>query len=196
MKKLKYQVFFWLAILAIVGCGESEEDKRKKAVEIMSTQTIGLAYLEELKLDEAEREFLKFIELSPDDKSGYANLGLVYLRMGDYEKADRQLQKAGELDPSDPDIALLRATVFQMQGKNDNAMRMLEGALETTPDHAKVLYDLSELYATQSSEEFMVKRRELLVRLTEITEGNVVPRMLLTELYLRTSGSNIYILEK
>ena len=48
----------------------------------MTIKTLGLAYLEEFKLDEAEKEFLKFIDLAPKEKMGYANLGLTYLRMG------------------------------------------------------------------------------------------------------------------
>jgi len=38
---------------------------------------MGLAYLEEFKLEEAEKEFLKFIDLAPKEKLGYANLALL-----------------------------------------------------------------------------------------------------------------------
>ena len=79
----------------------------------MSTQTIGLAYLEELKLDEAKKEFQKYIKLAPNEKFGYANLGLVYLRMGKYEDAEKQLFKAIEIDPNDADIKLMLSTVYQ-----------------------------------------------------------------------------------
>src|SRR5665647_3488645 len=70
----------------------------------MTTQTLGIAYLEEFKLDEAEKEFLKYIKLSPKEKLGYANLGLTYLRSGKYDDAKKQLSKAIKIDPKDPDI--------------------------------------------------------------------------------------------
>ena len=90
----------------------------------MTTQTLGLAYLEEFKLDEAEKEFLKFIKLSPKEKLGYANLGLTYLRMGKYPEAEKQLLKAIKIDPKDPDIRLILATVYQMNDEREQALSL------------------------------------------------------------------------
>ena len=70
------------------------KQNKEKATDLITIKTLGLAYLEEFKLDEAEKEFLKFIDLVPKDKFGYANLGLVYLRMGKYPEAEKQLLKA------------------------------------------------------------------------------------------------------
>ena len=112
MKNFRISCFLLLVLVSFFGCKESEADKRNKTIEIMTTQTLGLAYLEEFKLEEAEREFLKMIELAPDDKLGYANLGLVYLRMGKYKDAETQLFKAAEVDPNDADIKLLLSTVY------------------------------------------------------------------------------------
>ena len=57
----------------------------------MTVRTLGLAYLEEFKLEEAEKEFLKFIDLAPDEKFGYANLGLTYLRWANILKLKNTL---------------------------------------------------------------------------------------------------------
>ena len=119
----------------------------------MTTQTLGLAYLEEFKLDEAEKEFLKFIKLAPKEKLGYANLGLAYLRMGKYPDAEKQLLKAIKIDSKDPDIRLILATVYQMNDERERAISELNEALKFAPDHIKILYDLSELYSAGSDEE-------------------------------------------
>ena len=86
-----------LCSLFLSNCRNSEEKNKQKSTDLVTVRTLGLAYLEEFKLDDAEMEFLKFIDLAPDEKLGYANLGLTYLRMGKYQEAEKQLIKAIKL---------------------------------------------------------------------------------------------------
>ena len=60
----------------LMGSVTSSENKKEKPTDLMTIRTLGLAYLEEFKLEEAEEQFLRFIELAPKEKLGYANLGL------------------------------------------------------------------------------------------------------------------------
>ena len=190
---MKNRCLFGLLLLvffSFLGCKESEADKRKKSIEMMTTQTLGLAYLEEFKLQEAESEFLKMIELAPDDKLGYANLGLVYLRMGTYKKAEEQLLKAIEIEPEDADIRLLLSTVFQMDGRRKEAIAVLKKALETKQDHIKILYNLAELYSAESGEAAEAYRKGYLVKLAEFAPDNIVPQLQLTEVLIREGDSD------
>ncbi len=184
MKNIVISCLLLLVFTSFHGCKESEADKRKKAIEMMTTQTLGLAYLEEFKLEEAESEFLKMIELAPDDKLGYANLGLVYLRMGKYEQAEDQLLKAGKIDPEDADVKLLLSTVYQMDGRNEEAKSVLEKALEIEPDHIKILYVLAELYSAESGESAENSRKNYLEQLVKYAPDNIVPQLQLTELLI------------
>src|SRR4030042_5971919 len=88
------------------GCRSRTEKSDQKSSDLITIRTLGLAYMEEFKLEEAEKEFLKFIKLAPKEKLGYANLGLVYLRMGKYPEAEKQLLKAIKIAPQEPDIRL------------------------------------------------------------------------------------------
>jgi len=150
----------------------------------MSSQTLGLAYLEEFKLDEAEKEFLKFIKLSPNEKLGYANLGLTYLRMGKYPEAEKQLFKAIKIDSKDADVRLLLATVYQMNDEREKAISELKEALKFAPDHIKILYDICELYTAGTDEESQNQRGMYLLQLVDKAPGNIVPRLNLTEIYV------------
>lgn len=179
--------------IGFLGCEESKEEKRKKAIEMMTTQTLGLAYLEEFKLEEAEREFLKMIELAPNDKLGYANLGLVYLRMAKYKEAEAQLLKARKIDADDADISLLLSTVYQMEGKREEAITILEKALETEPDHLKILYSLSELYSADSSEQAKESRKKYLQKLVQTDPDNIVTQIQLTEILIDESHFDLAI---
>lgn len=168
----------------IIGCTGREEKQKKKSQELISARTVGLAYLEENKLEEAEQEFLKFIKLAPKEKLGYANLGLVYLRMGEYEKAEKSLNKAIKIDPKDPDVRLIMATVYEMADNEEKAIFQLKESLKHSPRHIKTLYDLSELYAVQSDTSYQRQREFYLLRIIENDPANLVPRLNLTEMLI------------
>jgi Flp pilus assembly protein TadD len=179
-----------LCLASFFGCKETPQDIKKKSVELMTTQTLGLAYLEEFKLDDAEKQFLKFIKLAPNEKLGYANLGLAYLRMGKYPEAKKQLAEAIRIDPKDPDIRLLLATVYQMNDEREKAISELNTALQFAPDHIKILYDLSELYAVASDPESQLQRKNSLLKLAEKAPGNLVPKLNLTEIYIKNGETD------
>lgn len=172
-----------LIILTLLplACRQSPEKQAGKTTDLVTIKTLGLAYLEEFRHEEAEKEFLKFIKLSPDDKFGYANLGLVYLRLARYTEAETQLQKAVGIAPDDPDIRLLLATVYRMDNNRDKAREELLEALRIAPDHIKSLFELSELYLTDQDTKAREEREKCLSALVEKAPGNIVPYLLLTE---------------
>lgn len=167
------------------GCSYGQKKSQQKSQELMTTRTLGLAYLEEFKLEEAEKEFLKFIKLAPDQKLGYANLGLTYLRMGKYTDAKKQLYRAIKIDPKDPDIRLILSTVYQMNNERDKAIAELKEALKYSPDHVKTLYDISEIYSTMTDEPSKTQRELYVRKLAQSAPANIVPKLNLTEIYIR-----------
>ena len=190
MKKYNILLLLVLCSSFLFSCKETPQDSKKKSVELMTTQTMGLAYLEEFKLDEAEKEFLKFIKLAPNEKLGYANLGLAYLRMDKYPEAKKQLAEAIKIDPKDADIRLLLATVYQMNDERDKAISELKDALTFAPDHIKILYDLTELYAAANDEESQQQRKKFLLQLVEKAPANLVPQLNLTEIYIHNGETD------
>ena len=185
MKKYNLLLLLVLCSSFLFSCKQTPQDKKQRSIDLITTQTMGLAYLEEFKLDEAEKEFLKFIKLAPKEKLGYANLGLTYLRMNKYTEAKKELFEAIKIDPKDPDIRLLLATVYQMNDEREKAISELKEALKFAPDHIKILYDLSELYAVGSDEESEQQRKAFLLRLVEKAPANLVPQLNLTDIYIR-----------
>ncbi len=175
---------------SLFSCKSSPEKEKQKSIDLMTTQTLGLAYLEEFKLDEAEKEFLKYIKLAPKEKLGYANLGLTYLRMGKYPQAEKKLMKAIEIDPKDPDIRLILATVYQMNDQRPKAIAELNKSLEFSPGHVKTLYDLSELYSTLPDEQSQNLREKVIMQLVEKAPGNIVPHLNLTEILIRNGETD------
>ncbi len=190
MKKADIFFLIFLFTLIFSGCKNSEERNKQKATDIISVKTLGLAYLEEFKLEEAEQEFLKFIDMAPEEKFGYANLGLTYLRMGKYPEAEKQLRKALKIDPQDSDVRLILATVYKMNDERDRSIAELNEALKYSPGHVKVLYDLSEMYVSALDEESLEQRESHLLMLVEKAGGNIVPRLNLTDILIRHGESD------
>ena len=190
MKKFKILLLQFFCLLLLTNCHPKAKDGQQKSVDLMTIQTLGLAYLEEFKLDEAEKEFKKFIRLSPGEKLGYANLGLTYLRMGRYQDAEKQLFKAIKIDPKDPDIRLILATVYQMNDQRKEAISELKETLAFAPDHEKILYFLSELYGAEQDKESQQQRQSCLLKLVGKDPGNLVPHLNLTEIFIRNGETD------
>ncbi len=162
----------------------SNVNQQSKAESILTARTMGLAFLEENKLEEAQQEFLKLISLAPEEAIGYANLGLVQLRMGKYLDAEKNLLKALELTPLDPNIRLNLATVYKYQNRNDQFLHQLEKAIEADPTHVQSVYKLAEYYSGSTEQAELVKREGYLIQAVKIAPGNIVPRLHLIEVYL------------
>ena len=190
MKNPKYLLLILLCSAVLFRCKDTTEEIKKKSLDMMTTQTLGLAFLEEFKLDEAEKAFVKFIKMAPKEKLGYANLGLTYLRMNKYPEAEKQLFKAIKIDPKDPDIRLILATVYQMNDERDKAISELKEALTFAPEHVKILYDLTELYSVATDEESQQQRKKYLLQLVEKAPDNLVPQLNLTDIYVRNGETD------
>jgi Flp pilus assembly protein TadD len=190
MKNLTITLLLLYCLLCLTGCHNAPKDDKQRSVELLSTQSLGLAYLEEFKLDEAEKAFLKYIKLSPDEKFGYANLGLTYLRMGRYPDAEEQLLKAIKIDPKDPDTRLILATVYQMNDERKRAILELNETLKFAPDHIKTLYFLSELYLAEQDKDSQKLREACILKLVEKDPGNLVHHLNLADIYIRNGEAD------
>jgi len=184
MKKHRRILIIILSFSLLLSCKNSGDNKLS-STDLTTLKTLGLAYLEEFKLEEAEQAFLTFIDKAPEEKLGYANLGLTYLRMGKYPEAEKQLMKGIKIDSTDADIRLILATVYRMNNEPERSVSELKEALIFAPGHLQVLYDLSELYALNTDEESLKQRRDVLVTLITNAPGNLVPYLNLIDILMR-----------
>ncbi len=175
----------FLFSLLVTGCRTEPRDPTEVAAEIVTARTVGLAFLEENRLEEAEAEFAKLVDLAPDEAIGYANLGLVYLRMGRYPEAEEHLNEALSVAPDDPDILLLLAKVHELSSRPGEAIRVLERSLATTPDHIKSLYTIADLHGRSDAENAENLREQYLTSLVGLAPANLAARMQLVEVLVQ-----------
>jgi len=85
------------------------------------------------KLDDADAYFNKFIELAPDDASGYLGLGHVYFERNNYSKAASLYKKSTELAPDDPQAYRGLANAYHEMNKTTQAISVLNTAYQLDP---------------------------------------------------------------
>ncbi len=176
---------FWFTFSCSGDRSGRERPGRESAQEVaekaLTARTRGLAFLEENKLEDAEKEFLILTELAPGEAIGFANLGLVYMRMGRYGEAEVQLKEALERTPEDADIRLNLASVYKYMNRDREFLEELEQALRDQPDHLQSIYRLAEYYGGRDDDASLAAREKYLKRAVEVAPANLVPRLHLIE---------------
>jgi tetratricopeptide (TPR) repeat protein len=180
------RIFVFINVLALLanGCEKRKVLDKQALTQIMAARTLGLAYLEENQLKDAETEFHKVIALAPKEALGYANLGLVYFRKSQHPEAEGWIKKALAISPDNPDIRLLLANVYEMANRENEAQQELEQTLKTSPDHARTLYNLTALYLRSNQENTSRRAEAHLNKLVLLAPANIVVRLQLIETLL------------
>ncbi|MCB0284440.1 MAG: VCBS repeat-containing protein, partial [Calditrichaeota bacterium] len=190
LKQLKISVFIaFLTISFFLSCKSG--DQQQKALDMIKARTMGLAYIEENKLPEAEETFKQLIKIAPNEALGYANLGLVYIRMGDFNQAEEQLKKALDITPNDPEILLNYAEVMQLTNRGNQAIALLEESIKYNPDHIRTLYKLGQNYAQSAEPTVRQKAEKLLRKVVDFLPANITARLDLVELFLKEEKSDL-----
>lgn len=162
-----------LAGALMTACREPSPD----VAELLTIQTVGLAHLEENRLEDAVTEFERLVRMAPREPAGFANLSIAYLRMGRLADAGTAVRRALDLDPDDPDVRLILADVLLASEQADVARAELERGLETDATHGRTLYALASLDADSTSMEAGSRRAATLGELAELHPGNVAARV-------------------
>jgi tetratricopeptide (TPR) repeat protein len=190
---MKRALFIIILILAVSAALYLWLRKKETALQtsdrflIFQHRNFGLAYLEEMRLQEAEKEFGELIRVAPDQAIGYGNLALVFLRSGKYVEAEEQAKKGLGKDPDNPDAALILAEVFEQSSKIDEGVTVLEKALASHPDHFRSRYKLVQLLLRKSPDAAGVLPQ--IQKLAEQLPGNIAVQLQYLEVLIR-AGRN------
>ncbi len=118
--------FFWWSSPSI-GFGKAKElaltalKLDKNSAEAHSA--LGSIYCwSEWKWEEARKEYIKAIELKPNDASGYADYSVLLDILGEREKAREQINIALELAPTSPDCIYQSSWYYYNERKFDESL--------------------------------------------------------------------------
>jgi len=160
-----------LALVA-VSCDRAPPPPPASPAEILAAQGAGQAFLQQDQLVEARAEYLRLIEMVPEESAGYAGLGLVALRAGDLDEAERRLTEARERSAEDPQLPLALARIRMERGQTDEALEILGEALALDSTHARTLWALAEFERDGNGSD-SPRRIEWLRRVIAVAPGNL-----------------------
>jgi tetratricopeptide (TPR) repeat protein len=108
--------------------------------------------------DEAEKDFARAIELTPDDGAALSGLALLERQRGDVPKAIEIMKKAAASSPNSPEYGYMAARMTLDQGDRDGARKMFESVLRDHPGQVGAANDLAFLLAEQATDLPMAQR--------------------------------------
>lgn len=72
--------------------------------QLMRANNLGVAYLNQQKLDQARKEFQQAVALDKDNSTAQLNLGITEVNLGHVAPAEQALQRAAQRDSKNPAV--------------------------------------------------------------------------------------------
>ena len=126
---------------------------------------LGMAFLQQEMLDEAQQEFETAIEYYPNHAKSHYNLGVVYHRKGNLKKAVDYFNRTVVIDPRFVNAHYNLATIYHKQGLLDLAIEHYLKVTEIDPEDAEAYYRLGVAYAMQEKLDSAILAWEKVLRL-------------------------------
>jgi cytochrome c-type biogenesis protein CcmH/NrfG len=114
---------------------------------------LGTMYSRQEKWQEAEAEYLKAIELAPDNVDGHVLLAEVHKNMGRADEAVAALEKLVDEKPNDAKLNYELGRFYLSVDRQEDAFASFQKVRELDPENVNVLYLLGTLSINQSNVE-------------------------------------------
>ncbi|HZX47992.1 MAG TPA: tetratricopeptide repeat protein [Nitrospirota bacterium] len=131
MRRLSFNTIFVCAAVLIVilsGCGLTKS-RMKSDRDADAHHMLGIAYLNENNLQLAFMEFVKAVELNPNEKTYHYALGHVYFKMNKFNEAVKEYSNALTIDPEYGDAHNALGVVYGKMERWDDAISEYQKAL-------------------------------------------------------------------
>ena len=154
---------------------------------------LGLVYARLNRLDEAITQYLRAIELNPNNKKAYNNLGSAYYSMGKIREAIESYEKLVSIDPHFAEAYYNLGIIYFNTGKTREAIASYKKAIQVNPRSADAYYNLGNAYYSLGN---ITDAIESFKRIIEIEPGYVKAYNNLGGMYMsmdmKTDALNIY----
>lgn len=126
---------------------------------------LGGVYHRQRRLDDAIKEYLTTLELSPDFADAHNNLGLAYSEQGRFDEAINEFMSALKLKPNYAEAHSNLGMVYYKQGMLDKAVDEYLTALKLHPNDAKTHNNLGIVYSKQERFDEAIKEFSIALEL-------------------------------
>ena len=164
--------------------------------------SLGLGYFFLRKIDEAQAQFEKVIELNPEYANVYLNLASIYEIRGDIASAIENLERVVSLGAKSPvgvrakeRLGIVEANLLASSGSHQDALDVLGDVVELNPKSIPALMLMAKSYRAVGKVELAVESYQHVI---ELQPGNLDAKTQLAGLYSmsKQTGHAIDLLEE
>jgi len=167
-------MFFGLSLscAALLSLGWIAETPQKPPAtqQLMRANNLGVAYLNQQKLDQARKQFEQAVAADKDNATAELNLGIAWLSLAAAPEAEAALKRAAQLDPKNAAAWYNLGLLHRNNGQAEQAITDFAKAAELAPEDAYAHYFLGDVYSQQ--QKYVDAEREFR-RAVEIDPVNV-----------------------
>ncbi len=116
-------------------------------------------------LRQAEKYYLKILEMLPEHQDILIFIGLVYLAQRKFSESEKALQKALSINPLNHVASCHLGSSYLQSGKIGDAIEQYRKAIELKPDYADAYYNLGVAYQNSSEIDLAIESYELEVNI-------------------------------
>jgi Tfp pilus assembly protein PilF len=117
--------------------------------QLMRANNLGVAYLNQQRLDQALKQFEHAVELDKNNSTTQLNLGIAQLNLSQVPESEAALQRAAQLDPKNPAVWYNLGLLHRNNGQAEQALTEFNKAESLAPDDADTHYFLGDLYSQE-----------------------------------------------
>ncbi len=117
----------------------------------LAHRNLGAMYYLDSRLDQAEIEYKKSLELNSQEEMVHNNLGLIYMNKNMFEEAEIEYKKELEINPFYDDAYFNLGLLYYKKGEFEKAKNSWEETLQINPEHIKACYNLAAYYIEQDN---------------------------------------------
>ena len=167
-------MFFGLSLscatLLLLGWFAERPQKPSASQQLMRANNLGVAYLNQQKLDQARKQFEQAVAADKDNATAELNLGIALLNLAAAPEAEAALKHAAQLDPKNAAVWYNLGLLHRNNGQAQQAITEFARAAELAPEDAYAHYFLGDVYSQQ--QKYLDAEREFR-RAVEIDPVNV-----------------------
>jgi tetratricopeptide (TPR) repeat protein len=94
---------------------------------------------------QAANNFERYLQLQPEDATGYAYFARFLLDRNQYQRADDMSLAALQKDPNAPAALAVRGQILDMKGSAQQGMELLSRACQLDPEDVRTQFDLGSM---------------------------------------------------
>ncbi len=123
----------------------NEKLKYEKSIE--EHYFLGVSYEKKGLYNDAEKEYLKAIELNPEHYKAYCNLGTVYSKTGRTEEAIKYYKRALQINPKDSITLLNLGRIYFVSVDEDEGLEYFSKAIDVDLANRQKVYQAIYFYS-------------------------------------------------